>query len=328
MFRDTTMSPREVQLTHLRAFVAVADLGSYTRAAERLGYSEPAVHLQVAALRRTVGGTLFERIRGRMHLTALGHEILPFAQESLAAVDALLRVAAEKGGGRGRLEIGVGRSTGSYVLPPVVAEFQQLNPEIEVVLHSLSGAAIVDGVRNGTLDFGLAGGYFSRVLRPAVGNLAIVPWCHFEPVLVATPSVVAGLQAPKARVSVLLPSFSEHQIAELRENIAATSLNGDFQVFDTAEAVRSVVMSGGGVGLLPTFVVSLELEVGRLERCLREVPLREGVIEFMHRRPATNPALTTWVRFLWERRRAARVSASADSVPRHPNGRVGAGISH
>ena len=299
---------RDVQLTHLRAFVAVADLGSYTRAAESLGYSEPAVHLQVAALRRTIGAALFERTRGRMHPTPIGKELLPFARESLAAVENLLSVAAQRTEGPSRLEVGVGRSTGSYILPSVVAAFQREHPEVEVILRSLSGTAIVQGVMEGYLDFGLAGSYFSRHLRPVRGNIAIVPWRHFQSVLVATPSVAQNLRTLGRKIPVLLPAFSEHLVEGLRTAFELRSLIAEFRVFDTAEAVRSIALADVGVGLLPSFVVSLELEVGRLEQCLPEVPLREGTIEFIHRRPVSGAALRNLVRFVCERRRDASTS--------------------
>src|SRR5687768_12973374 len=83
-----------LQLTQLRAFVAVTRLGSLTRAAEELGYTEPAVHLQLAALGKSVGGRLLERAHRRMELTSLGEALLPHAEAALRAVQELSLEAA------------------------------------------------------------------------------------------------------------------------------------------------------------------------------------------------------------------------------------------
>lgn len=78
-----------MEIRLLRSYLAIADLGSVTRAAHQVGYSQPAVSQHLAALERHVGDVLFERGPGGMRLTASGHRIFAYAYGIVALADAM-----------------------------------------------------------------------------------------------------------------------------------------------------------------------------------------------------------------------------------------------
>ena len=123
------------QLDQLAAFVKVAELGSYTRAAEALDLSRTRVSRQVMALEETLGARLIQRTTRRLHLTDAGERYLAHAQAILLALE---EAAADVGSGThtvsGRLRINGPMSFGTRYLAPQVAQFMQAHPALDVRL--------------------------------------------------------------------------------------------------------------------------------------------------------------------------------------------------
>ncbi|WP_083000464.1 LysR family transcriptional regulator [Halomonas sp. GT] len=123
------------QLDHIAAFVKVAEMGSYTRAAEALDLSRTRISRQVMALEEALGARLIQRTTRRLHLTEAGERYLVRAQSILIALD---EAAAEIGSGTstvsGQLRINGPMSFGTRYLSPLVAQFMQTHPGLEVRL--------------------------------------------------------------------------------------------------------------------------------------------------------------------------------------------------
>lgn len=123
------------RLDDITAFVKVAELGSYTRAAEALDLSRTRVSRQVMALEEALGARLIQRTTRRLHLTEAGERYLARAQGILLALE---EAAAEVGSGTcsvsGRLRINGPMSFGTRHLAPQVARFMQAHPGLDVRL--------------------------------------------------------------------------------------------------------------------------------------------------------------------------------------------------
>ncbi|MBR7831695.1 LysR family transcriptional regulator [Actinospica durhamensis] len=138
----------------LRAFVAVADHGTYGAAARALAVTQPALTKQIQALEARVGGTLLRRGRQGAEPTALGRALLPDARDAVERLDAFaLRARRLSAGGAGTLAVGFGLST-IDIAPRTVAEFRRRRPGIRVALDDLSSAVQFERLRRGELDAG------------------------------------------------------------------------------------------------------------------------------------------------------------------------------
>ena len=129
------------RLKPLRAFCQVARLGSVSRAAEALFLSQPAVTLQLQALERELGTALFERIGRRFSLTREGQVLYEIARplvEGLDGLDGEFR-SKIKGLQAGELHVAAGSSTILYLLPTLVQAFREQHPEVQLVLHNVTG---------------------------------------------------------------------------------------------------------------------------------------------------------------------------------------------
>jgi DNA-binding transcriptional LysR family regulator len=144
-----------LELRHLLALVAVADTGTFSRAAEQLGYTQSAVSQQIGSLERIVGTLLFERPGGPrpVRLTAAGQMLMTHARAVLARVSsAAADLRALASGEQGELRVGTLPSVGTKVLPRLLAMFRKDWPGIEIVLReSRDSADLIRAVESGDI---------------------------------------------------------------------------------------------------------------------------------------------------------------------------------
>lgn len=140
-------------LAWLRAFVAVAEELHFSRAALRLGVSQPQVSRQVRALEDALGVQLLLRTPRRTELTDAGGALLGDAREAIAAAERLrTRAASVRRSGGGRVNVGFLWSTLSGYVPPLVAGAAERCPEIELGVSQVGFSEVLPGLRRGDVD--------------------------------------------------------------------------------------------------------------------------------------------------------------------------------
>ncbi|MFF3915603.1 LysR family transcriptional regulator [Streptomyces sp. NPDC001852] len=144
----------DVHARDLRYFVAVAEELHFTRAAERLYVSQPALSKQIRALERQLGAELFRRDRHGVALTGAGEALLPHARTVLAAWEAgAAAVEAAKAVQRSTLVVGMSTSPGrGGLLPAIRSRFTATHPETKVRLRQVSWDDPTAGLADGTAD--------------------------------------------------------------------------------------------------------------------------------------------------------------------------------
>jgi DNA-binding transcriptional LysR family regulator len=143
----------------LAAFCAVVDRKSFSQAAEQLGVTQPAVSLQIRSLEKRLGQRLLDRSGRRVEPTEAGQRLYRSAQRLLALEEQLLEEVAGDGDGelRGRLEIGCSTGPGATVLPLLLCQFQEANPEVSISLSVNDTQHVIDLVANRELELGVVG---------------------------------------------------------------------------------------------------------------------------------------------------------------------------
>ncbi len=124
----------DIELRHLAALVAVADEGSFGRAAARLGYTQSTVSQQIAALERTVGGPVFDRPGGPkpVRITPLGAVVLEQGRDVLARSGRLVDAVDRFHAGGGRIDIGTFQSVSNAILPVVARRLRDEHPDCDI----------------------------------------------------------------------------------------------------------------------------------------------------------------------------------------------------
>lgn len=146
-----------LELRVLRNFVAVAERTSISRAAKIVHLSQPALTRQIQSLEQKLGVTLFERIGKRLVLTAAGDDLLMHASLLLDQAEALVkRASGHERGQIGLIRIGASPQTIAWLLSPVITEFQQLHPNVELLLNEGHNEALIEMVENGAVHVAVA----------------------------------------------------------------------------------------------------------------------------------------------------------------------------
>ncbi|HST39763.1 MAG TPA: LysR substrate-binding domain-containing protein [Conexibacter sp.] len=149
-----------MELRHLRAFVAVADQRSFTRAADELQVVQSAVSASIRGLEQELGIAVFTRTTQRVDLTDAGRALLPEARRALAALDGGRQAVEQvRGGLRGRVEVGTmqAQAMRAVSVAAIVARFRRDHPAVEVrVRHTGASADSVAMVADGRLELAFA----------------------------------------------------------------------------------------------------------------------------------------------------------------------------
>jgi DNA-binding transcriptional LysR family regulator len=185
------MDMRDVTLIGLRVLREVAERGTFTAAAEALGYTQSAVSRQMAALEQAAGARLFDRYPGGVRLTGTGRALL---RHAVVALDALDEADRELRGGQadgGRVRLGFFPTSGAVIVPGALAALRRDQPRVQVTTREGTTPALVRALRTGTLDLALLS---SR--PPHRSPDTDDPPLHVEPLLEAHLAVAVPASGP------------------------------------------------------------------------------------------------------------------------------------
>jgi LysR family cyn operon transcriptional activator len=171
-----------MNVRHLRAFAAIADLGSFARAAPALHLSQPALSRQIHELEKQLGVRLFDRIGRGVQLTSEGEDILRRSRRLLVEVQAIgERARSLKAGAAGILRVGATPQVIENQLATFIATHRQLHPGIEVLLVEDGGQELSERLARGDVQLACmpAGDsrFHARLLAP-IHLLAVFPEAH------------------------------------------------------------------------------------------------------------------------------------------------------
>ena len=145
-----------MELRRLEYFLAVAEAGHFTRAAESMHVSQPALSQQIKKLEAELGAPLFDRLGQGVELTEAGELLLPRARRVLSELeDAETAVEELRGLQRGTVRVGTVQTTGEYLIPGAVSRFHEAHPNVNVSVEERSAPGIERGLQDGALDLGV-----------------------------------------------------------------------------------------------------------------------------------------------------------------------------
>lgn len=254
-----------MNLHQLRIFHTVARLGSFSRAAEELGISQPSVSIQVADLERSLGVDLFEQLGKRIYLTEAGRILEDYARRILGLVEeASTAVSEVTGVHRGRLAVGASTTPGTYVLPQVIARYQERFPRITVTLDITNTRRIQERLLRDELDVGVVGWEINS------HTLGAQPFFEDEIVLIAAPGhPLAAAEAVAVKVLRDHRLILRERGSGTREAVEAAVQQAGLLLppameLGSSEAIKEAVAAGFGVALLSKLAVSEEVAARRV----------------------------------------------------------------
>lgn len=245
----------------MRCIVAVADSGSLTRAAERLGLAQPALTQTINRLESELGVRLFVRSRRGAALTEAGRAIIGDVRASLACAEGAASRARAIGAGReGDLRIGFVSHALYEALPNALRRFRSLHPGVRFLLHEMNNAEQAEALERGRIDIALLHPPVSIDMRVHELRLGAEPMVAAMPADHPVGADGCVSLADVARQGLVW--FPESQVAGLRNEMLGAIRSAGHQVAVVQEANRTLtvlaaVAGGLGWSLLPRSVRAL-----------------------------------------------------------------------
>lgn len=271
----------------LEIFLCIAEEKSFSRAAEKMLRTQPALSIAIKRLEEELGEPLFDRSSKNGMLTEAGKILYSYAQRLInLRHEAQEAVGELRGMYRGRLTIGANESTSHYLLPQLLLEYRKRFPQIKIEVHRNVSEKIPLEVLERNLDFGFLS------YDPLHSALQSIEVYRDELALVVPPK-----HALTRRDQVTVRDLGEYQFVAhnvktpARERIFAlfrqhhTPLNICVEL-STLETIKDFVLLGVGIAILPRLAVDDEIKSGKLI----EVPVKgmkiEKALRLVYRREA------------------------------------------
>lgn len=241
-----------VELRHLRYFRAVAEVGSFSRAAALIGLTQPTLSQQIAQMERALGVTLFSRTRRMCRLTPAGEMLMPYARRVLGEMADLRRSLDDLSGLRqGSLTVAVLPVLAYRVMPEVLARFQKEYPGIRVRLLEMSVDDMERALVVGTVEMGIG------LVAPAEASLRGKVLFTEELVAVVgakdrlAKRATVGMEELAARALIVAPPGYGTRTMILKACAQVKRTPVFALETSSVDVVLNAVASGGGAGVLP-----------------------------------------------------------------------------
>ena len=252
----------------LIVFRAVARHLSFSKAAQELLLTQPAVTQQIKALEEQFGRSLFHRAGGRISLTLGGAALLPFAEQiKVLSDDAVAAVARAYGEEAGELSIGASQTIAQYLLPTFIAAFLQTNPQVRITARSGNSDQMLSALIAGEIQLALLEGPEQR------SDVHIEPFMEDHMVLVVPAShewagrkLALGDLKSQPLLTREFGSGSRRIVEQALTDagLAAKDLYLRMEL-DSTEGLLNAVEAGLGVTFVSRWAVRNQLALGTLK---------------------------------------------------------------
>jgi DNA-binding transcriptional LysR family regulator len=259
-----------MNLDHLKTFLEVIKLGSFSEVAKKLSISQPAVSFQIQKLEQELGIRLIDRTQRAITLTAAGKRLVRFAESVEGEREHLqhdLEQMREEVSGD--LLIAASTIPGEFLLPPLLARFKQMHPAVKVQVAISDSITVINGVHNNAYEIGFCG------MAPEGQELESFKVAGDEIVLVVFP------EHPFAQRSEVSPTELDGEPLIFREDTSGTQRNLESHlsragldlrklapnlILGTTQAVVSAVAAGAGIAFVSNLATKNSLALGLIRQ--------------------------------------------------------------
>jgi DNA-binding transcriptional LysR family regulator len=256
-----------MDIAALQAFVAIADTGSFSRAAEAIFLTQPAISKRIATLESELGTPLFDRIGRGVQLSPAGSALLDQARRILNEVaEAKRRIAGLSGQIKGPLTLGTSYHIGLHRLQPALKAFSQQHPEVRLDLRFMDSEAACLAVEQGQLELAI----ITLPTQPAASLHCETLWDDALEVVVGHDHALAGLSGITLAALTHYPAILPVAGTTTRDIILAglAPIREQLQIgteTNYLDVIKMLVAIGLGWSVLPHTLIDAELKVVQIE---------------------------------------------------------------
>ncbi|MDO4276315.1 MAG: LysR family transcriptional regulator [Eubacteriales bacterium] len=255
-----------MELKYLQTFRTIVSEGSFSKAAEKLNYTQSTITFQIGQLENELSTKLFEKIGRRMLLTKAGEQLIPYIDNVILSVDKMRCFKSNLAEYQGDLHIGIGESLLCYQMPHILKEFRKQAPNTKLFLSSMNCYDIRDELLNGNIDLGIfyenVGGYGTNIIPHPFGSYPLI--------LIASPDIrdaYPDFITPDQNLDIPFIINEKNcifrQIFEQYLREKSIVLDHTIELW-SIPTIKNLVKNNMGISFLPKFAVEEELHTGEL----------------------------------------------------------------
>jgi LysR family nitrogen assimilation transcriptional regulator len=250
-----------MELRSLQYFVQVADEGSITRTADKIGIAQPAISRHIQHLEQELGTQLLTRLPRGVRLTSSGRDFLDYARTIVLDVSrASEHVRGKARSAHGTVVMGTSPTLAPLLLPGCVALARQQCPGLTLKVIEGFTPQLLDALLTGRLDLAL------MTNPPRTTSLALTPICS-EPLVVVSPPGARGTRhafsLPELGATPFIMTVGIRTLVEQQLAAFGVGLRVEAEV-DSVEAIRRLLVSGIGMSIMPVSAFHDEIRAGQL----------------------------------------------------------------
>lgn len=291
-----------MNLDYLKTFLTVAEKRSFSKAAEKLKLSQPAISFQIKALEKKYGQPLIDRSTQYLSLTPAGEILLAQAKKILEIEEELeAEISTLSKEIKGQLTIGASTIPGEYMLPSLVSKFKKRHPKVKILIEIGDSLEIIKKLLEQEVDFGFVGATFSNP------QLTFKEFLPDELVLIAHPkhpltrkksvSLKEAIQFPfliRESGSGTLKTFQQ----ELEKNgISLKDLDIVIELGST-QAILTAVEAGLGLSVVSRWAARPAALSNLIAIVPLKKPIRRGTFLVFRTKMSINPAQKAFIEFV------------------------------
>ena len=260
----------------LVTFKTILEVGSFQKAADKLGYTQSTVTFQIKQLEEELALKLFEKIGRRMELTQAGKDIMPYIDLILQGTEQIGNYGKSLSEISGSLKLAIPDSILIYNMQPFMQAFTHEAPNVQLIVNSIQSGEINQSIADGTADLGInceKDSYPDSIIHKKLGK--------YKAVLVASPFANSNLLdfiTPHQRkpISLICNEPDGYYQLDMDKYLSEKDilLNPPMKV-QSIEAVKRCVMNNLGIAVVPTYSIGEELKNGSLMPIKTELDEKE-----------------------------------------------------
>ncbi len=260
----------------LVTFKTILEVGSFQKAADKLGYTQSTVTFQIKQLEEELALKLFEKIGRRMELTQAGKDIMPYIDMILQGAEQISNYGKSLSEISGSLKLAIPDSILIYNMQPFMQAFTHEAPNVQLIVNSIQSGEINPSIADGTADIGInceKDSYPDSVVHKKLGK--------YKAILVASPFANNNLLdfiTPHQRkpISLICNEPDGYYQLDMDKYLSEKDilLNPPMKV-QSIEAVKRCVMNNLGIAVVPTYSIGEELKNGSLMPIKTELDEKE-----------------------------------------------------
>lgn len=290
-----------MEIRQLITFQTVVEHGSITKASELLGYAQSSITAQIQSLEDELQTPLFHRTGKRLRLTEAGERLLPYAKQLLQLHEEAKYQVPFPETPSGTLTIGSPESLAAFRLPPIIQDFRQLYPQVEIVLRAGFCGEIKEQAKKGDLDVGFLleeekDDHENLIVEELIQEKIVLVSAINHPLTKKQSLTLQDLQNESFLQTEAGCSYRNLLEQHLRKHGIHSSTGLEFY---SIEAIKNCTAAGLGIAYLPYIAVERDWKEGKLAI----LPWEEESCQVknkmvIHPKRWQSPALKEWLRLV------------------------------